>query len=68
MLTTAINKASVGSTADIGVSVRQLCALVTGAIVSAVVLREVHLVTPAVPLLLLAAAVVVETVTPPRDM
>ena len=68
MLTTAINKASAGSTADLRVSVRQLCAFVTGAIVSAVVLREVRPVTPAVPLLLLAAAVVVETVTPPRDM
>jgi len=67
MLTTAINKASAGSKADLGASVRQLCALVAGAMVSAVVLRELRPLTPVVPLLLLTAAIAAETVIPPQD-
>jgi uncharacterized membrane protein YoaK (UPF0700 family) len=60
MLTTAISKAEAGSGAGLGVSVRQLGALVAGAIASAAVLRELRPAAPVIPLLLLAAAVAVQ--------
>lgn len=56
MLTRTIDAAAGGSTDGIGRSIRQLGALLAGAIVSGVVLHALRPAAPAVPLLLLAAA------------
>jgi uncharacterized membrane protein YoaK (UPF0700 family) len=59
MLTTTINAAASGATAGTGTSIRQLGALLGGAIVSGATMHTLRPATPAVPLLLLAAAATV---------
>jgi uncharacterized membrane protein YoaK (UPF0700 family) len=59
LLTTTINTAAGGSTAGAGVSIRQLTALLAGAVVSGAVLHSLRPVAPTLPLLLLAAAAIV---------
>jgi uncharacterized membrane protein YoaK (UPF0700 family) len=59
MLTATINAAAGGSRASIGTSIRQLGALLAGAVACGVVLHALRSAAPAVPLLLLAAAAVV---------
>jgi uncharacterized membrane protein YoaK (UPF0700 family) len=59
MLTTTINAAASGATAGTGTSIRQLGALFGGAIVSGATMHTMRPATPAVPLLLLAAAATV---------
>jgi uncharacterized membrane protein YoaK (UPF0700 family) len=56
MLTTTINAAASGLTAHTGTSIRQLGALLAGAIASGATMHALRPATPAVPLLLLAAA------------
>jgi uncharacterized membrane protein YoaK (UPF0700 family) len=56
MLTMTINAAADGATAGTGTSIRQIGALLGGAIVSGATMHTLRLATPAVPLLLLAAA------------
>jgi hypothetical protein len=63
MLTTTINAAAGGSTASVRVSVRQLCALTTGAALSGLVLNDWRAAAPALPLLLLTAATTIQIVT-----
>jgi uncharacterized membrane protein YoaK (UPF0700 family) len=59
MLTKTISTAGSGAKASIGASIRQLGALVAGAIISGAVLNSLRPAAPAVPLLLLAAAAAV---------
>ena len=59
MLTMTINAAASGATASIGTSIRQLSALLGGAIVSGATLHTLRPAAPAVPVLLLAAAATV---------
>lgn len=63
MLTTTINAAAGGSTASVRVSVRQLCALTTGASLSGLVLNDWRPAAPALPLLLLTAATTIQIMT-----
>jgi hypothetical protein len=62
MLTTAIRTASAGSMGRVRVSARQLGAVLAGAVLSGVVLSELRLAAPAVPLVLLAGAIVAHVV------
>jgi uncharacterized membrane protein YoaK (UPF0700 family) len=59
LLTVTINAAASGATAGTGTSFRQLSAFLGGAIVSGATMHTLRLATPAVPLLLLAAAATV---------
>jgi hypothetical protein len=59
MLTKTVN-AAVSANAGVGTSLRQLGALLAGAILAGVVLHALRPATPAVPLLLLAAAATVK--------
>jgi hypothetical protein len=63
MLTTTINAAAGGSTASVRVSVRQLCALTTGAALSGLVLNDWRPAAPALPLLFLTAATTIQIMT-----
>jgi uncharacterized membrane protein YoaK (UPF0700 family) len=56
MLTTAINAASGGTRAGLAVSLRQLGALLAGAVLAGAMLRELRPAAPAIPLLMLTAA------------
>jgi uncharacterized membrane protein YoaK (UPF0700 family) len=67
MLATTINAAASGATAGTGTSIRQLGAFLGGAIVSGATMHTLRLATPAVPLLLLAAAAP-QTRAPARDV
>jgi uncharacterized membrane protein YoaK (UPF0700 family) len=60
MLTAAVNAAAGGSLAKIGVSIRQLCALIAGAAVAGILLRNLRPAVPALPLVLLAAATTIQ--------
>jgi uncharacterized membrane protein YoaK (UPF0700 family) len=60
MLTGAIHAAAAGARDQITVSARQLVALVCGAIAAGLVLHDLRPAAPAVPLLLLAAAGIVQ--------
>lgn len=62
MVTRAISAASEGSTGPVRTGFRQLAALLIGATLSGVVLSQLRLATPALPCILLTAAIVVHVV------
>ena len=64
MLTTAVNAAAGGSLAKIGVSIRQLCALIAGAALAGILLRDLRSAVPALPLVLLTAATTIQAWCP----
>jgi hypothetical protein len=59
MLTRSVNAAAAGSPASVVTSIRQLAALLTGALLGGVTLHWARHAAPVVPLLLLNAATVV---------
>jgi uncharacterized membrane protein YoaK (UPF0700 family) len=63
MLTTTINAAAGGSTASVRASIRQLCALTAGAVLSGLVFNDWRPAAPALPLFLLTAATTIQIVT-----
>jgi uncharacterized membrane protein YoaK (UPF0700 family) len=60
MLTTAVNAAAGGARAKIGVSIRQLCALIAGAALAGILFRDLRAAVPALPVVLLAAATTIQ--------
>jgi uncharacterized membrane protein YoaK (UPF0700 family) len=60
MLTTAVNAAAGGSRAKAGVSIRQLGALITGAVLAGILLRDLRAAVPVLPVVLLAAATTIQ--------
>jgi uncharacterized membrane protein YoaK (UPF0700 family) len=62
LVTMAISAASERSAGPVHIAVRQLAALLTGAIVSGVILSQLRLATPALPCMLLAAALLAHVV------
>ncbi|HTF53134.1 MAG TPA: YoaK family protein [Pseudonocardia sp.] len=60
MLTTALNSAAGGTPKKMGVSFRQLCALITGAALAGILLKELRFAAPMLPLVLLAAATTIQ--------
>ena len=68
MLTTAVDAATGGSLVKVAVSVRQLGALITGALLAGLLLRELRSAVPVLPLVLLAAATTIEARRYPPDI
>jgi uncharacterized membrane protein YoaK (UPF0700 family) len=60
----AVNAAAGGSLAKIGVSIRQLCALIAGAALAGILLRDLRSAVPALPLVLLTAATTIQAWCP----
>ena len=60
MVTTAVNTAASGSREKVRVSMRQLCALITGAVLSGILLRELRFTVPMLPLVFLAVATTIQ--------
>ena len=60
MLTTAVDTAASGSREKVRVSMRQLCALIAGAVLAGILLKELRFAVPVLPLVLLAAATTIQ--------